>query len=61
MCLAFSPFRFRWPSEASRWLQYGPRGPQERVKRAPRRPQERSQSDPRAPQEAMCWAPEGQR
>ena len=41
MIFAFSPFRFRWPSEASRWLQDGPRGPQERPKRAPRRPQER--------------------
>ena len=47
MLFAFSPFRFRWPSEASRWLQEGPRGPQEGPKRAPRRPQER----PRALQE----------
>eukprot|EP00959_Pyramimonas_sp_CCMP1952_P375429 7863204-Pyramimonas_sp.AAC.1 len=41
MCLAFSPFRFRWPSEASRWFQDGPRGLQEWLQRAPRRPQER--------------------
>ena len=27
MIFAFSPFRFRWPSEASRWLQEGLREP----------------------------------
>ena len=26
LMFAFSPFRFRWPSEASRWMQEGPRG-----------------------------------
>ena len=55
MIFAFSPFRFRWPSEASRWLQEGPRGPQEGPKRAPRRPQER----PRAPQERSKRGPRG--
>eukprot|EP00959_Pyramimonas_sp_CCMP1952_P126616 2648083-Pyramimonas_sp.AAC.1 len=39
--VGFSPFRFRWPSEASTRLQEGPRGPQEGPKRAPRRHQER--------------------
>ena len=52
---AFSPFRFRWPSEASRWLQDGPRGPQEGPKRAPRWPQER----PRAPQDRLKRDPRG--
>ena len=47
MIFAFSPVRFRWPSEASRWLQDGPIGPQEEPKRAPGRPEER----PRALQE----------
>ena len=55
MFLASSPFRFRWASEASRWLQDGPRGPQEEPKRAPRGPQER----PRAPQEGPKSAPRG--
>eukprot|EP00959_Pyramimonas_sp_CCMP1952_P174354 3643878-Pyramimonas_sp.AAC.1 len=36
--VAFSPFPFRWPSEASRQLREGPRGPQEKPKRAPRQP-----------------------
>ena len=47
MFLAFSPFRFRGASEASRWLQDDPRDPQEGPKRVPRGAQER----PRAPQE----------
>jgi len=51
----FSPFRFRWPPEASRWLQDGPRGPQERPKRVPRRPQER----PRTLQERAKRSPRG--
>ena len=55
MFFAFSPFRFRWAVEASRWLQDGPRRPQERPKRGPRRPQER----PRAPQERPKRAPRG--
>eukprot|EP00959_Pyramimonas_sp_CCMP1952_P045894 959089-Pyramimonas_sp.AAC.1 len=34
-CACFlSLFRFPWPSEASRWLQDGPRGLQEGLKRA---------------------------
>ena len=41
MFVVFSPFRFRWALEASRWPQDGPREPQEGPKRAPRRPQER--------------------
>ena len=41
MTAAFQPFRFRWPSEASKWLQEGLREPQEGPKRVPRRPQER--------------------
>eukprot|EP00959_Pyramimonas_sp_CCMP1952_P244311 5106896-Pyramimonas_sp.AAC.1 len=41
MGCAVSPCRFRWPSEVSRWLQNGPREPQEGPKRSPRRPQER--------------------
>ena len=52
MIVAFSPFGFRWPSEASRWLQEGPREPQERPKRAqdrPRQPQERSTESPGHP------------
>ena len=44
---AFSPFRVRWALEASRWLQDGPRGPQEGPRRAPRRPQERPKRTPR--------------
>ena len=36
--VAFSPFRFRWPSETSRWLQEGAREPQAGPKRAPIRP-----------------------
>eukprot|EP00959_Pyramimonas_sp_CCMP1952_P437109 9151862-Pyramimonas_sp.AAC.1 len=54
-CLAFSPFRFRWPSEAAGWLQDGPTGLQERLQRAPRRPQERL----RALQERPKSAPRG--
>eukprot|EP00959_Pyramimonas_sp_CCMP1952_P073459 1535438-Pyramimonas_sp.AAC.1 len=51
-----SPFRFQWQSEASRWLQDGPREPQVRVKRTPRRPQERSKRI----QKAVFGAPEGE-
>eukprot|EP00959_Pyramimonas_sp_CCMP1952_P015976 337861-Pyramimonas_sp.AAC.1 len=56
----FSHFRSRRPSEASKWLQDGPKGPQERPKRAPRRPQEREPptSVPRRVQEAILGAPE---
>ena len=46
MMFAFSPIRFRWPSEASRWLQEGPGGPQKGPKRAPRQPQERPKRGP---------------
>ena len=55
MLFAFSYFRFRWPSEASRWLQDGPREPQRGPKRAPRRPQEGS----RALQERLKRGPKG--
>ena len=55
MFLAFSPFRFRGASEASRWLQDDPRDPQEGPKRVPRGAQER----PRAPQERPKRAPRG--
>ena len=55
MCLAFSPFRFRWALEASRWPQGGPREPQDGPKRGPRRAQER----PRTPQERPKRAPRG--
>eukprot|EP00959_Pyramimonas_sp_CCMP1952_P055417 1158498-Pyramimonas_sp.AAC.1 len=58
--VAFLHFRFGWPSEASRWLQYdGPGGPA----RGPRKPQdspEKSAQDrfksttPRGAQEAIC-------
>ena len=51
----FSHSRFRFAFEASRWLQDGPRRPQERPKRGPRRPQERQ----RAPQERSKRAPRG--
>jgi len=49
MMVAFPPFRFRLPFQASRLLQEGPRGPQERPVRAPIRLQER----PRAPQDRL--------
>eukprot|EP00959_Pyramimonas_sp_CCMP1952_P145466 3045413-Pyramimonas_sp.AAC.1 len=55
MIFGFSPFRFRWPSEASTWLQKRPRRPQEGPKRALRRPQER----PRALQERPKRGPGG--
>eukprot|EP00959_Pyramimonas_sp_CCMP1952_P321445 6726446-Pyramimonas_sp.AAC.1 len=55
MMFVFSPFGFRWPYEASIWLQYGPREPQERPKRAPRRPQEH----PRTLQERSKRGPRG--
>jgi len=45
--LVFSHFRFRWAPEASRWLQYDPRDPQEGPKRAPRGAQERPKRAPR--------------
>ena len=47
LIIAFSPFRFRWAPEASRWLQYDPRDPQEGPKRAPRGAQERPKRAPR--------------
>eukprot|EP00959_Pyramimonas_sp_CCMP1952_P033850 710359-Pyramimonas_sp.AAC.1 len=63
MCLAFSPSRFRWPSEASTWLQDGPRGLQERLKRAPRRLQERLRALQERPKSKRRFvgAPEWQR
>ena len=51
----FLVFSLPMAIEASRWLQDGPRGPQERPKRAPRRPQER----PRALQERLKRGPRG--
>eukprot|EP00959_Pyramimonas_sp_CCMP1952_P266924 5580593-Pyramimonas_sp.AAC.1 len=59
MFLVVSPFRFRWPSKASRWLQDGPRGPHKRPKRAPRRPQDGPKTAPRALQERPKSAPRG--
>ena len=47
------------PSEASRWLQDGPRGLQERPQRGPRAPQERTKSAPRGSQEVNVRAPTG--
>ena len=40
MLFAFSPFRFRWALEASRWLQDGPKTASRASKSAPRGPQE---------------------
>ena len=47
----FSPFRFGWPSEASRWVQDGPRGPQEspNTARGPKRLPRGTQDGPRNP------------
>eukprot|EP00959_Pyramimonas_sp_CCMP1952_P439116 9192613-Pyramimonas_sp.AAC.1 len=44
MCCLFSPFRFRRPFEAPRWLREGPREPQEGPKAAQRRPRDCSRA-----------------
>eukprot|EP00959_Pyramimonas_sp_CCMP1952_P394591 8267571-Pyramimonas_sp.AAC.1 len=60
MCLVVSPFRFRWPSGASRWFQDGPGVLQERFQRAPRRPQEHLialQERPKSAPKGDCLGP----
>eukprot|EP00959_Pyramimonas_sp_CCMP1952_P235422 4919560-Pyramimonas_sp.AAC.1 len=61
MMFAFSPFRFRWPSDGSKRAQkspnMGPREPQDDPKSA----QERSKGAPRGVQEAILEVPEGGR
>eukprot|EP00959_Pyramimonas_sp_CCMP1952_P205212 4291544-Pyramimonas_sp.AAC.1 len=52
MCFTVSPFRFRWPSKASIWLQDGPTGPRQRpMQEGPKTDPRAPKSAPRAPQE----------
>ena len=59
MCFAFSPFRIRLTSEASKWLHDGPRRPQEGPKKASRGAQENPKRGPRKPEERPKKASRG--
>eukprot|EP00959_Pyramimonas_sp_CCMP1952_P138640 2901680-Pyramimonas_sp.AAC.1 len=54
-----APVRFRYPSEASRWLQDGQRGLQESAKTAPRAPKSAPRAPPESPKRPCLGLPRG--